>query len=102
MKKRREAAVDEKSVEVAVLVVVDPRDAGAHGFEIKALRRRGALVAEANAGFARDVAKLDVERIRVIRLRVRRILRCGRGDRKRACEQIGGSDQKNGGESESQ
>src|ERR1700732_130576 len=107
MKKRRKAAVDEKGVEVAVLVVVEPGDAGAHGLEIEALRRRGALVAEVDARLARDVAKLDVVRIGLGAARGRllreQLARCdGDAWQDEFCERGGGeirrSDQK-GGES---
>ena len=50
MEERSETAVDEESVEIAVLVVVEPGDAGAHGLGIHALGGLGALVMEVDAG----------------------------------------------------
>src|SRR5580704_8586962 len=64
VKKWRVAAVYEKCVEIAVLVVVNPGDARTHCFRIKPRGRSGALVVEMNSCFVRDVAKLYSVRIR--------------------------------------
>ena len=55
MEERSEAAVNEEGVEIAVLVVVEPGDAGAHGFGVHALGGLGALVMEVDAGGGSDV-----------------------------------------------
>jgi hypothetical protein len=65
MEERGEAAVDEESVHEAVLVVVNPGDARAHGFRVHALGRRGALVVKVDARFLCDVPESNVVRIRV-------------------------------------
>ena len=59
MKQRSEAAVDEDRVEVAILVVVDPADAGAHCFRVHALGRLSALVVKVDARLGCYIVKLD-------------------------------------------
>jgi len=58
MEERREAAVDEDRVEIAVLVVIDPADAGAHCFRVHALGGLSALVVEVNAHLSCYIVKL--------------------------------------------
>jgi hypothetical protein len=67
MKERGEAAVDENRVEVAVLVVVYPADAGAHRFRVHALGGLSALVMEVDARLSCNIVKLHAEGICEVR-----------------------------------
>jgi hypothetical protein len=66
MKKWRVAAVHKERVEEAILVVIDPRHARAHRFQIKLLVRGGTLVMKANPRLSGNVKEPNSERIRVI------------------------------------
>jgi hypothetical protein len=67
MKEGRKAAVNEDRVEVAVLVVVDPADTGAHCFRVHALGRLSALVVKVNARLSCCIVKLHTEGICKVR-----------------------------------
>ena len=63
MEEGRKAAVDENRVEVAVLVVVDPADPGAHRFRVHALGRLSTLVVKVDARLGCYIVKLHSEGI---------------------------------------
>src|SRR4029077_14061485 len=77
MKQRRESAVYEERVHVAVLVVVDPGDAGAHRFGVHAFGRLRALMMKMDTRLGGDIAELDAAGVREVRAVAKRFALVG-------------------------
>src|SRR5271167_724524 len=70
----RFARLHEKEIHQAVLVVVKPSDAGAHGFEIILFFGLRGVLQKSNSGFFSDVGVAD-SYARVLRIRIWSLLR---------------------------